>query len=734
MPPLSSSSPVEAPPPLELVPNDAGLQDEIASHLAAAKTSFIRLRRGGGAKEMELLSTSLYQSAKGEDEEVGDDFFAGATERRGMVRLKIGLAQGKARAAGATIKRIRRGKQTTGKETPMVVVQEEDQDEDADLSPPTDNQPIYSPLALVESPAGSTESFDSSTGLSRTTSATQDDSSRPPTPAAAEAFLRLPALTSLSEHPSNSSSTSSTSDFDSSKPMLNRPPSRTLTLDESHPKPRRRDSRSDFTPRRKLTHLRPKDFNKVLALRRKKLGRGEASLAEVDAALEEALAGAVGAEEEKARTELDVLYEHQRGLVVFGLPKFASAALTQIDPAAWTDAHLENSPFTRHDHPLPTPFWHWIDREWMVDMDGDTDEQGWSYAVRFGSRHWRGQPDILRSFVRRRRWIRARIYLPKPLSATAPGSKEPAPIDWESLHNSEFADRSTPNDDFGAPQPNEPSALGLKAATALLPLSPARKDDIFGWEQEIDAHQPFLAWTFVKYEGERALAQRRQRDLPGSRSDEELFGIWRDAVVEINYRKVARVLKGCRLDREKLGLWRWWLGLPVEPPQEGEEEQLYECEPDTSRSSSLKAPNGRPSSGVDAKAWSEKDPRPMLDDVWDLLEGRLDHILQLFEFQLSRLHLLHLVLSLHPVAHVHHRYESHDRGQPFEPGVLSPERVGSRLEARIDFYLDVKALMVFYEGEMGDSLKAAGVISPVKPTLKARGRGQPKRKERLSGM
>lgn len=253
-------------------------------------------------------------------------------------------------------------------------------------------------------------------------------------------------------------------------------------------------------------------------------------------------------------------------------------------------------------------------------MDGDTDEQGWQYAARFGSQHWRGQPDTWRSFVRRRRWCRARLYLPKPLPSLTTGSKEPPPIDWEALHNSEFADRSTPSDNIGAPPLN---VAGLKAATALLPLSPARKDDIFGWEQEIDAQQPFLAWTFVKYEGDRALAHRRERDASGSRSDQELLGIWRDAVVEVNYRKVARVLKGCRLDREKLGLWRWWLGLPVEPPQEEDKEQLFGYAPDTSRSSSIKAPNSQPSSGIDAKAWSDNDPRPMLDDVWDLLEGRV---------------------------------------------------------------------------------------------------------------
>lgn len=194
----------------------------------------------------------------------------------------------------------------------MVVVQE-DPDEDADRQTRAPSkQPIYSRSALVESPTGSTESFESFTGLSGTTSATQDESSRPQTPAATD-FLRLPALTSLSEQPSNSSATSSTSEVDISKPTLHRPPSHTLTLDESHPKPRRRDSRSDFTPRRKITHLRRKDLNKVLAMRRKKARHGEASLADVDAALEEALASALGAEEEKERTELDVLYEHQRG-------------------------------------------------------------------------------------------------------------------------------------------------------------------------------------------------------------------------------------------------------------------------------------------------------------------------------------------------------------------------------------------------------------------------------------
>ena len=93
-------------------------------------------------------------------------------------------------------------------------------------------------------------------------------------------------------------------------------------------------------------------------------------------------------------------------------------------------------------------------------------------------------------------------------------------------------------------------------------------------------------------------------------------------MIEINYRKVARVLKDTRLDREKLGLWRWWLGLPVEPMAD-EGGDLCTQEEEISRESSLRAPNGQPSRAVDAKSWSSDDPRPTLDDVWDLVEGRV---------------------------------------------------------------------------------------------------------------
>ena len=92
----------------------------------------------------------------------------------------------------------------------------------------------------------------------------------------------------------------------------------------------------------------------------------------------------------------------------------------------------------------------------------------------------------------------------------------------------------------------------------------------------------------------------------------------------------------------------------------------------------------------------------MLAEGAELTERtQLDHILQLFEFQLTRLDLLRLVLALHPLKHAHHQYESFDRGHPFQPGVLSPKAVGSRLERRLDFYRDVSELEKYHEGKIG---------------------------------
>ncbi|CAG8586500.1 3918_t:CDS:2, partial [Dentiscutata heterogama] len=49
-----------------------------------------------------------------------------------------------------------------------------------------------------------------------------------------------------------------------------------------------------------------------------------------------------------------------------------------------------------------------VHKEWLIDMSGDVDEEGWEYAPDFHCSCWHGCYKPLRSFVRRRRWIRLR--------------------------------------------------------------------------------------------------------------------------------------------------------------------------------------------------------------------------------------------------------------------------------------------------------------------------------------
>ena len=335
-------------------------------------------------------------------------------------------------------------------------------------------------------------------------------------------------------------------------------------------------------------------------------------------------------------------------LVVFGLPKFAANALVAVDPAPWTDSRLRNSAYTTHDHPLPTPLWRWDHDQWMVDMGLDTDEAGWQYAWRFRSSHWRGEAEGWRSFVRRRRWIRGRYYVPVPANLGVKG--EAGAVDWDALlRNSEFADPATPYDgpavnanedesDLSSSSrpssqipaiPNFSTVRGLKTATALLPLSHSTKSDVFGWDVSLDAHDPFLPWSFVSSQGSLVLLSRRLSSPPGSRSDEDLLHIWRSSVIEINYHRIARVLRQCRVDREKLGLWRWWLGEQASP-QPGREPELFDDvgrDPDTCGTIAVDTRdlrlNERPNFGVDTRSWDDDVVRPSAEDVWDLVEARV---------------------------------------------------------------------------------------------------------------
>ncbi|KAL9936358.1 hypothetical protein V8E36_004426 [Tilletia maclaganii] len=97
-------------------------------------------------------------------------------------------------------------------------------------------------------------------------------------------------------------------------------------------------------------------------------------------------AGTTAPQDPDSRYEYDVLYENQRGVLWFGVPKFSPSTLLQWDPSPWTDIDHRDSPYNIVTAQLPDDSWEWVYPEWLIDMTGDTDESGWQYAGSFGQR------------------------------------------------------------------------------------------------------------------------------------------------------------------------------------------------------------------------------------------------------------------------------------------------------------------------------------------------------------
>lgn len=111
----------------------------------------------------------------------------------------------------------------------------------------------------------------------------------------------------------------------------------------------------------------------------------------------------------KPTSELDILYENQRGWFLFGIPLYSHSSLLNFDPSAWVTRDLKDSPVNITNAQLPDPSWEWAWQTWYVDMSSDVDEQGWQYSFSFSSSAWHGSHPWFHSFVRRRRWVRLRV-------------------------------------------------------------------------------------------------------------------------------------------------------------------------------------------------------------------------------------------------------------------------------------------------------------------------------------
>ncbi|TPX36393.1 hypothetical protein SeMB42_g07096 [Synchytrium endobioticum] len=99
------------------------------------------------------------------------------------------------------------------------------------------------------------------------------------------------------------------------------------------------------------------------------------------------------------------LYENQRGSALFGKPKFSARSLLPSDFPAWSD---QRGAFRiEKEHENPPPGWEWKDPAWVLDLGGDVDAEGWSYAFSFRTKNWQGNPAPT-TYVRRRLWCRTR--------------------------------------------------------------------------------------------------------------------------------------------------------------------------------------------------------------------------------------------------------------------------------------------------------------------------------------
>jgi hypothetical protein len=162
--------------------------------------------------------------------------------------------------------------------------------------------------------------------------------------------------------------------------------------------------------------------------------------------------------DKKAVSELDVLYENQRGWFFFGIPFYSHRSLLQFDPRPWVNRDYKDSPVDVTNAQVPDPSWEWAWKSWYVDMSDDVDEEGWQYSFSFASKFgWHGTQPWFHSYVRRRRWVRLRV---KKKYARGPAGAEQTGLELAHWLNEDYFTIHSHNllsSQSSTAAPNEPS-------------------------------------------------------------------------------------------------------------------------------------------------------------------------------------------------------------------------------------------------------------------------------------
>jgi len=204
--------------------------------------------------------------------------------------------------------------------------------------------------------------------------------------------------------------------------------------------------------------------------------------------------------QDKSHSEIDIIYENQRGSFFCGIPLYSHSSLLNFDPAAWVTKNQKNSPVNITNAQVPDPSWMWAWKTWYVDMSYDVDEEGWQYSFSFGRNFsWHGTHPWFHSFVRRRRWLRKRVKRTDNNRGDKSGTLEAA----HHLNTDYFTIHSKPRDRSPA-NPSNPDAV-LARPVSIKSSTSAEEEDTT--EVNAIADIPSL-WKAIK----RATVDRQKVD------------------------------------------------------------------------------------------------------------------------------------------------------------------------------------------------------------------------------
>ncbi|TIC24932.1 hypothetical protein E3Q11_03507 [Wallemia mellicola] len=259
--------------------------------------------------------------------------------------------------------------------------------------------------------------------------------------------------------------------------------------------------------------------------------------------------------------EMEILYENQRGLFLFGTVSFKS--LLPIDPAPYTNSQGEPSPYTPESIQPPDPLWEWVHPHMLVDMScrRKRDEAGWEYNTWFKNSRWTqcGGPF---SYVRRRKWIRLRK---RP--ANAPILQSPSQLQSNQANSIRTRARSSshlkiPNSPKSANSTNLSSEVDNTPPASIFELDnncevaylPVRPSDLPASSASFASSNSFINRT--NSQNSQISVADPFLHYPIYISDEDQK-VWD----QINLRRLTRIQSACQLDRERIQLWHCWLAL-----------------------------------------------------------------------------------------------------------------------------------------------------------------------------